>query len=176
MLDPNVGIALVDTNPKTQVGRSKPDLSLVPPVALAHEADAFMDGAFKYGPYNWRDKTVSIRTYIAAALRHIGQFQDGELVASDSNVHHLGHARACLGIILDAMSVGNAIDDRPTAGAVGAAIEQIKERRSEATPTAPAPQPGEVIVIPADVRPADWPSTGGQPRHWPSTSRHRQCE
>lgn len=125
---------LVDTNPKTQVGRNKPDVSLIPPVATMHQADAFMDGADKYGPYNWREKTVSIRTYIAAAKRHLDLFLDGEQVAKDSKVHHLGHAMACCAIMLDAMSVGNAIDDRPWPGRSGDAIDYIQSRRAEQKP------------------------------------------
>lgn len=124
---------LVDTNPKTAVGRSKPDVSLVPPVAVIHMADAFMDGAVKYGPYNWREKTVSLRTYIAAAMRHLQQFLDGETVASDSQVHHLGHVEACCAIMLDAISVGNAIDDRPLPGKAGEAIASIQKRREPVT-------------------------------------------
>lgn len=124
---------LVDTNPKTAVGRSKPDVSLVPPVAVLHMADAFMDGAGKYGPYNWREKTVSLRTYIAAAMRHLQQFLDGETVASDSRVHHLGHVEACCAIMLDAISVGNAIDDRPLPGRAGEVIATIQKRREPVT-------------------------------------------
>ena len=36
------------------------------------------------------------------------------LNAPDSKAHHLGHARACLGILLDAMANGCLEDDRPT--------------------------------------------------------------
>jgi hypothetical protein len=32
-------------------------------------------------------------------------------------VRHLGHAKACLGILLDAEATGNLIDDRPLAAA-----------------------------------------------------------
>lgn len=123
-------MSIVDTNPKTAVGRVKPDLSLIPPVALAHMADAFMDGAAKYGPFNWRENAVSLRTYIAAQMRHTGQFLDGEEVAADSLCHHLGHVMACCAIMLDAISVGNAVDDRPLPGRVGDTIETIRARRA----------------------------------------------
>jgi hypothetical protein len=106
-----------DDNPKTVLGISKVPLHLVPPSAVHYLATAFADGARKYGPYNWRDKTVSSSIYYAAAKRHMDAWWDGEEESSDANVHHLAHALACLAIILDAQSVGKINDDRPTAGA-----------------------------------------------------------
>ena len=71
-----------------------------------------MDGARKYGPYNWRDNAVLARVYIAAAKRHLAYWAAGEETAKDSGVHHLGHAIACLAILLDAQATGNLGDDR----------------------------------------------------------------
>jgi hypothetical protein len=101
------------TNPKDLLGVKKVSLTSVPPIAIAWEGIAMMDGARKYGPYNWRDKKVQARIYIDAALRHITSWFEGEEYAMDSGVHHLGHARACLGILIDAITTGNLIDDRP---------------------------------------------------------------
>jgi hypothetical protein len=53
--------------------------------------------------------------YIDAALRHIHKWQHGQEIDSDSGIHHLGHAIACLNIVLDAQAFGNLIDDRPPA-------------------------------------------------------------
>lgn len=108
-----IGVELLDTNPKTVYGATKPPLSLSPRTALVHMAMAFKDGAEKYGPYNWREKAVSVMTYMNAAERHHAQFLDGDDYDIKSLVHHLGHAMACYAIILDAMAVGNAVDDRP---------------------------------------------------------------
>lgn len=113
---PAESVHLVDkpkVNPKDLVGQSKVDMSLVPQSAIVVEAHAMMDGAAKYGAYNWRENPVLMRVYLSAAMRHIGKFLDGEDVDTDSEVHHLGHARACLGIVYDAITVGNVIDDRP---------------------------------------------------------------
>lgn len=106
-----------DNNPKTAMGVTKVPLHLVPPSSTHYLALAFKDGAAKYGPYNWRDKTVSSSVYVAAAKRHIDAWWDGEEVSSDAQVHHLAHAMACLAIILDAQSVNKLNDDRPTKGA-----------------------------------------------------------
>lgn len=100
-------------NPKDIHGYKKVDLSLVPDIAVFHEAMAFIDGAEKYGPYNWRDNAVLARVYIAAAKRHIDYWSAGQEEAEDSGVHHLGHARACLAILMDAQATGNLIDNRP---------------------------------------------------------------
>lgn len=116
-----------DDNPKTIYGVAKTPLHLIPPSAKAHLAMGFKDGAKKYGPYNWREKTVSASIYIGAAQRHIDAWWDGEKEAKDSGVHHLGHAMACLAIILDAQWVQNLNDDRPTPGYVAVLYEDLKE-------------------------------------------------
>lgn len=104
------------TNPKDRIGIKKPPLHLIPSSALLHEAMAMKNGMEKYGPFNWRSETVAGTIYIAAAMRHILAWMDGNNYAEDSGVHHLGHARASLGIILDAMETGNLVDDRPEKG------------------------------------------------------------
>jgi hypothetical protein len=120
--------ARLPQNPKDRNGRAKVSLSLVPAVAIAHEAHAMMDGAGKYGPYNWRDNAVIASIYIDACKRHLDAwFDERQECAPDSDVHHLGHARACLGIILDAEATGNLIDDRPKAGAITAVFKRIAD-------------------------------------------------
>lgn len=105
-----------DDNPKTAFGVRKVPLHLIPPTGLVHEARAFADGAAKYGPYNWRDKTVSSSVYVGAALRHLLAWWDGQDTDPQSSVNHLGHARACLNILLDAQANGKLNDDRPPRG------------------------------------------------------------
>lgn len=100
------------TNPKDLLGINKPPLGTVCPVAILHESCAMLDGELKYGFRNWRAKHVVARIYIDAALRHIQAWAEGEEYAPDSGVHHLGHARACLGILLDAQEGGNLLDNR----------------------------------------------------------------
>lgn len=107
------------TNPKTAVGAQKVNLALIPPSASYHEAKAFEDGMRKYGPYNWRETEVEVMTYIAAMYRHLGAFLDGEDYSRDAGVHHMGHIRASAAIIIDAMHVGNLVDNRPKPGKAG---------------------------------------------------------
>ncbi len=107
------------TNPKDLVGVKKVSLTKLPPVAVLHAAHALMNGAGKYGPYNWRDKGVRASIYVDACERHLNAWFDGEEQATDSGVHHLGHAIACLAILLDAQEAGMLVDDRPILGASG---------------------------------------------------------
>lgn len=123
-LVPDPGCPRAEVNPKTLMGRLKtPVLSVIPPASLIHQADAMNYGAYLapkadgtkgYGPYNWRDAPIEAGVYVDAAMRHLMQWWDGEDLASDSKAHHLGHALATIGILLDAIENQTVIDDRPT--------------------------------------------------------------
>ena len=68
-------------NPKDSVGAMKPNLALLPPVALIETSLALMYGNVKYETqYNWRDvnSKIGIMTYLAAGARHKQLFIDGE--------------------------------------------------------------------------------------------------
>lgn len=117
-----------EANPKDRLGIKKPPLELVPAAGIIHEAMAFKLGAIKYTAYNWRSKKVRAMIYLGAALRHIQSVIDGEDVDPESKGHHLGHARACLGIYLDGMETGNLIDDRPPKGVASELIKRLTEK------------------------------------------------
>lgn len=78
----------------------KPDLAQIPTEALESIARAFMDGEKKYGRYNFK-KGMDWSKLISAVLRHMRAFNKGEDYASDSKLHHLGHAGAGICILLD---------------------------------------------------------------------------
>lgn len=115
-------------NPKDAIGDTKPQLHLVPPALSIHAARAMENGARKYGPYNWRENAVRLTVYISAMQRHLAALLDGEDVASDSGVLHLGHVAAGAGIVLDALETGNLIDDRPLPGPAARLIEEFTEK------------------------------------------------
>ncbi len=104
-------------NPKDRIGVLKPPLHLIPPAAEILESIVFALGAKKYGEFNWRTADVKASIYVAAARRHLLQWFDGQDEDAESGVSHLAHARACLGILLDAGATGNLVDDRPKSGA-----------------------------------------------------------
>jgi hypothetical protein len=111
-------------NPKDRVGQTKPPLHLIPPAAEILEAMVMALGAKKYGPFNWRESKIKASVYVAAAKRHLAQWVDGQDDDAESGVSHLAHARACLGILLDALATGHLVDDRPPPGAAHALIER----------------------------------------------------
>jgi hypothetical protein len=110
----DVLVGYPDGNPKSLQGAKKYSLRYLPLSANIAVNQALEDGAKKYGPANWREKGVAISVYVDAALRHLNQFYDGgQDNAADSGAPNLGHAMACMAIIIDAMAEGSAIDDRP---------------------------------------------------------------
>lgn len=126
-----------ETNPKDLLGTKKvPNLSVIPPASIVYEGLAMRYGAYEapladgvnhgYGPFNWREKKVRASIYIDAAMRHLMSWWDGEENASDSGAPHLGHAKACMGILADAIESGNLVDDRPKPGPAPALLERLK--------------------------------------------------
>ncbi len=113
------------TNPKDLEGNKKPPISLVPPSVIIHLAQAFKEGAEKYGKYNWRKNKVQAMIYIDAAMRHILAKLDGEDIDPESGKDHIDGALASLAVYLDAQETGNLIDDRPTKGNAGSLIRKF---------------------------------------------------
>jgi hypothetical protein len=103
------------TNPKDAIGSGKLDIGLVPQTGIVIEALAFTEGGLKYGAHNYRAIGVRSSIYHAAALRHIFKWWNGEECDKKTGIPHLGSARACLNVILDAEMIGKLTDDRPPA-------------------------------------------------------------
>ena len=129
------------TNPKDLIGVTKVSISKFPVIGTIMGAMAMMlDGADKYGPYNWRGNKVVASIYVDAAKRHMDCWFEGQENAGDSKVHHLGHAIACCAILLDAQVTGNLVDDRPPVNDpdwlekfLAKLTETIKEKKSAVT-------------------------------------------
>lgn len=124
------------TNPKDLIGQYKVDLTLIPPVALIHMSLAQLDGAVKYGEYNWREYPIQARGYIAAGIRHFYKWLEGEDVDPRTGASHLGHVMACCAIVLDAQHMGTLIDNRVKPGskiseAFDYGADILKERITE---------------------------------------------
>lgn len=107
------GTAEKPSNPKDLIGTSKVPLDLVPAIPLAWQSVAHLEGNVKYGLVNWREAGVRAGIYIAAALRHIEKFKEGEWADPGTRVPHLASVCACMNIIMDSHAYGNLIDDRP---------------------------------------------------------------
>jgi len=90
--------------------QGKPDLSLIPLVALIKEAEAFEVGKARYGRYNFY-KGMEASRIMAALLRHAHKWFEGEECDPDGQ-HHLGSVRACAAMLLKTQELGTLIDDR----------------------------------------------------------------
>jgi Domain of unknown function (DUF5664) len=129
-------------NPKDLFGAKKVSISKLPSVAVLHGAHAMMDGADKYGAFNWRDKPVVASIYVDAAQRHLLAWFEGQEEAEDSGVHHLGHAIACCAILLDAQENCSMVDDRPGGDQL---FSKVMKRLNGKIAGKHKPYPGEII-------------------------------
>lgn len=117
-----------EINPKDLEGNKKSPISLVPPSVMIYMAEAFREGARKYGPYNWRTKKVQAMIYLDAAFRHMLAKLDGEDIDPESGKDHLAGALASLAVYIDAQETGNLIDNRPPKGVAGKLIRKLGEK------------------------------------------------
>lgn len=80
---------------------TKAPLELLPSKPLRAISSAALDGAVKYGRWNWQ-KAANREIYKGALMRHVTAFNDPSEsdYASDSKVHHLAHAAMCCIILL----------------------------------------------------------------------------
>jgi hypothetical protein len=134
-------------NPKDKIGSKKISTWVVPKTALYHLATALMDGARKYGPYNWRDEAVQTSIYLDAIQRHKDLYEAGQEKAEDSKVLHLAHVMGCCAILIDAEMHGKLIDDRRKSPEFVKLVEElnafVKQQAAE-QPLAPVPAPGGI--------------------------------
>ena len=101
------------SNPKSAFGSRKVSLSVLPPIVLWEVSLGMMDGATKYGRYNWRGVGVRSSEYYDATQRHLTAFWEGQDIDPDSGLHHLTKAISSLVVWRDAMLRGMCQDDRP---------------------------------------------------------------
>jgi hypothetical protein len=122
------GVFMMDlkaTNPKDAVGSTKAALDLVPVAGTYYSAEAMLEGALKYGKYNWRIAGVRASIYYAALLSHMAKWFNGQDRDPVTLVHELGSARACLDILIDAIECDMLADDRPPPMPTGA-LERLR--------------------------------------------------
>lgn len=111
-----LGTATVDTNPKKQFGLKSIPLNLWSPLASAYGALGLYNGSLKYGSSNYKATKVEASIYIAAAMRHLNAWAEGEEFDPKDGVPNLGGVLANIAILLDARAAGTLIDDRQLPG------------------------------------------------------------
>lgn len=99
-------------DPKGEAGKLKCPLHLLPAAAMEETAFVHLHGAEKYGPYNWRSSNVCASTYVAAIMRHLNAWREGEDLDAESGRSHIAHIAASCNILMDAQKHGHLIDDR----------------------------------------------------------------
>jgi len=75
--------------------QDKPRTELIPPSAILEVAKVLAFGAKKYSDDNWK-KCENNKRYLGAALRHIFQYESGEMIDNETGLSHLSHAVASL--------------------------------------------------------------------------------
>ncbi len=78
----------------------KPRYDLLPFSAMDEVAHVLGYGAQKYGEHNWRAVQDAHSRYIAAAIRHISEYQQGREIDTETGRHALAHAVCSLLFIL----------------------------------------------------------------------------
>lgn len=104
------------SNPKDIIGSDKLPLHLWPETATILGSLGLLDGLLKYGRGNFREIGVRSSIYYDAARRHLNAWFEGEDADPDSGLPHLGHALACIAILIDAGAAGKLNDDRQYPG------------------------------------------------------------
>jgi hypothetical protein len=86
-------------------------VNLLSSEALLQTAAVLKFGADKYHAHNWRDGFAWSRP-LAAAMRHIMAFNDGEDKDPESGLSHLAHAACCIMFLLEFEKTHPELDDR----------------------------------------------------------------
>ena len=90
----------------------KPELTLVSRAFLEATARAMMWGKNKYHKHNYLVTGFAQQRLLAAAMRHLVAYNDGEDLDPESGNCHLDHACGALNMLIDLMHKGKAPDDR----------------------------------------------------------------
>jgi hypothetical protein len=90
---------------------AKLPVNLLSSEALNQTAAVLKFGADKYHAHNWRDGFAWSRP-LAAAMRHIMAFNDGEDKDPESGLSHLAHAACCIMFLLEFEKTHPHLDDR----------------------------------------------------------------
>lgn len=126
-------------NPKCAAATTRLDLTAFPMTALIYGALGCTEG-MKYGFFNYRVAKVAASVYVAAALRHLTKWYNGEEADSTTKVPHLASVLACIAILVDAHEQGSLNDDRPPANTkvpmLLARFEQVVQHLQGMTPNA----------------------------------------
>lgn len=101
----------VITTPGIKHDSEKPDMSLLSTISLIKMAEVMTFGKKKYSANNWRGGFAWTRA-LAACLRHVLAFMNGEDKDPESGFSHLAHAACCIMFLLEFEDTKPELDDR----------------------------------------------------------------
>ena len=107
----SAGGAASGTGSAMKFDGDKLPVNLLSSEALNQTAAVLKFGADKYHAHNWRDGFAWSRP-LAAAMRHIMAFNDGEDKDPESGLSHLAHAACCIMFLLEFEKTHPELDDR----------------------------------------------------------------
>lgn len=90
-------------NSSLKTNKGKIRYALIPPHAKEGMATAFMDGATKYAPGNW--KLLGIEDILEAIERHLAAIRMGEVFAKDSGIQHAAHMMAGAAMVFELIRI-----------------------------------------------------------------------
>lgn len=90
---------------------AKVQMDLLPFESLEEVAKVLTFGVKKYGRFNWK-KGISYSRLIAAATRHIGQYNDGQDYDDETKTHHAANAACNLLFLIWMHNNRKDLDDR----------------------------------------------------------------
>lgn len=103
--------APVPINEGVKFDHGKPDFSLLSPIALARLSQVLSVGAKKYAAHNWRNGMNESRL-LAAALRHIFAYLNGDDYDQETGLPHTAHAMCCLMFLIELHEASDKHDNR----------------------------------------------------------------
>ena len=104
-------IKAIENKEAIKFDQDKLPLNLLSTEALNQTAAVLKFGAQKYAEHNWRAGFMWSRP-LAAAMRHIMAFNDGEDKDPESGLSHLAHAACCIMFLLEFEKTHPHLDDR----------------------------------------------------------------
>lgn len=90
---------------------AKPPMDLLDRHALEQIAKVLAFGAQKYSAHNWRGG-IRYSRLIAAAMRHLTAYNDGENTDPETGLSHLAHLGCCVMFLLWMEKHRSDLDDR----------------------------------------------------------------
>jgi hypothetical protein len=100
-----------ETGAALKFDTDKLPLNLLSTEAMNQTAAVLKFGAQKYAEHNWRAGFAWSRP-LAAAMRHLTAFNDGEDRDPESGLSHLAHAACCIMFLLEFEKTHQHLDDR----------------------------------------------------------------